>query len=262
MATKRQTTTISTTKNYRLFNISEENRPLDLQKHGRLKKVMKKYGFLAAFPVVCVRGKDRSLVVKDGQHRLAIAEELGLPVHYVVSDVDFDIAEINCTAKLWSVRDYAEKHAANGVEAYQVGLEFCDSYGLPVSLGFSLLAGQATFGNCTDAFRSGRFVIREHLWAHTVASVYTDIVGMSKELKGARFAEACMAVCRIDNFDTRRLVQGAKRCRDKLISYSTRDAYLDMLETIYNFGRQSPVALKFLALQAMKRRDPTERGVT
>lgn len=254
-STKRPSTTVSTTTNYRLFSISEENRPLDIQKHGRLKQMMREYGFLSSFPIVCIRDSAKKLVVKDGQHRLAIAEELGLPVHYVVSDVDFDIAAINCTAKQWAMRDYAVKYAANGIESYAEGLQFCEDFGLPLSLGFCLLAGHSTFGNLTDTFREGRFAVKDREWAHAVAGVYSELISMAPPVKGIRFAEACMAVCRVEEVDTKRLVQGAKGRHDRFVACSTRDAYLDILEDAYNFRRQSAVPLKFLAVQAMRNRN-------
>lgn len=254
MSSKRQSTTVSTTTNYRLFRVSAENRPLDLQKHGRLKKMMQEYGFLASFPIVCIRDESKKLVVKDGQHRLAIAEELGLPVHYVVSDVDFDIADINCTAKQWVMQDYAVKYHANGVKDYTEGLQFCEEFGLPLSIGFCLLAGHATFSNLTAVFRDGRFVVKDREWAHVVAGVYSDLVDLAPAVKGVRFSEACVAVCRVEGVDTKRLVQGAKGRRDKFVVCSTRDAYLDILEDAYNFKRHSLVPLKFLAIQAMRNR--------
>jgi ParB-like chromosome segregation protein Spo0J len=75
---------IVNTRNYRLFERdSGENRPLDIKKHKKLMESMKKYGFLEVFPVVVTRNGGDKLIVKDGQHRIAIAEALGLPVYYV-----------------------------------------------------------------------------------------------------------------------------------------------------------------------------------
>lgn len=251
---KSRSRSITTTKNYRLFKISEDNRNLDLKKHKKLRESMAKYGFLQSFPVVCFRDENKSLVVKDGQHRLALAEELGLPVHYVIEDVDFDIAVINCTPKTWSLRDYAQTYASKGVEAYIEGIEFADSHGIPIGTAFGLLAGTTSFNNVQGAFIDGDFEIRDRDWANSVASLYTSMIGLSKELRKSQFLIACMAVCRVETFDAARLLGGAKRCRDKLVSYSTRDAYLEMLQEVYNFGRKSLEPLKIQAVQAMRDR--------
>ena len=54
------------------------------------------------------------------------------------------------------------------------------------------------------------------------------------------------------------MLQNADRCREKLIAYSTRDAYLEMLESIYNFGRSKMLGLKVAALMAMRERNAVQ----
>jgi hypothetical protein len=249
------TSKISCTKNYSLFQRSEENRPTNIKKHKRLQQSMKQYGFLKCFPIVCTRNRHGHLIVKDGQHRLAIAETLGVPVWYVVEEVDFDVAIINCTPQAWTLRDYAQKHAANGLAVYQEGLEFAEQHKLPLGTAFSLLGGTTTFTNVQSQFVSGTFVIKDRKWADAVAGIYGPLVVMSPSKHNARLIEACMAVCRVKDFDVRRLLQGAERCREKLVPYSTRDAYLDMLEDIYNFGRHRLIGLKAAAMMEMKKRN-------
>ncbi len=246
---------ITATKSYRLFGRSGENRPVDLKKHKKLYDSMRRYGFLSCFPIVCVRDDSGNLVVKDGQHRLAIAEELGLPVFYVIEDTDFDVAVINCTPKPWTLRDYAQKFAENGVSAYREGIEFAEQHGLPIGTAFALLGGTTTFSNIQGSFIDGTLKMRDREWADAVASVYCSVVTLSRHVSNARFIEACMAACRVEEFDIARMIRGAERCREKLVSYSTRDAYLDMMEEVYNYGRKQLVALKVSALQAMRNRN-------
>jgi hypothetical protein len=246
------------TTNYRLFGRSAENRPLNLNKHKRLFASMQKYGFLPCYPIIVYRDGKGRWIVKEGQHRLAIAESLGLEVYYVETKVDFDVALVNSTPKCWELRDYAQKHAANGSESYQRGLEFAEQYGVPVGRAFSLLAGTTTFANIEDAFMDGSFKVKDEKWASQVASIFAPLASMQPALKSARFLEACMAVCRVKSFDKDRLLRGAQRCREKLVAYATKEAYLDMLEVIYNFGQSKLVGLKSEAAMAMRRRNPTK----
>lgn len=248
---------IQATKNYSMFTRHEgENRPFDLSKHRRLLDSMKFYGFLQEFPIVCVRDKKGNLVVKDGQHRLAIAQSLGLTVFWVEASKDWDVAVVNSTAKPWVLRDYAEKHAANGLTGYRDGLEFADLHHLPIGVAFALLAGTTNATPIMEAFVNGTFKVKDRDWADQVAATYGPMVGLSAEIRSARFMEACMACCRVDGFDPERLIACAHRCREKLVSFSTRDAYLDMLEEVYNFGRKQLVGLKSAALMAMRERNP------
>lgn len=250
---------INVTTNYRMFTRSLENRPLNEKKHRKLEKSMKLYGFLKCYPIVCVRDAKGNLLVYDGQHRLAIASKLGLPVYWTESDEDFDIAVVNCTQKGWQLKDYAQKFANNGVQSYRKALEFSEAHGLPIGTAFALLAGTVSFGNIDEAFIKGAFKIKDQPYADAVASVFGPITKLAPVLRNARFLEACMYVARVPEFDTKRLIQGASQCREQLVSYSTRDAYLTMIESVYNFKRQKLVPLKILAISAMRKRNVVKK---
>lgn len=254
------TAKIQVTKNYRLFaRHSSENRPLDIQRHKRLLASMERYGFLECYPIIVVRDAQGVLTIKDGQHRHYVAEHLGLPVAYIEEKEDFDVAIVNSAQKGWTVRDYAQKFAGNGIEDYVEGLDFADRHKLPIGRAFALLAGTTTYSNIQDAFMTGDFKIRDRDWADAVAAVYGPLVQMSPAMKNDRFIEACMAVCRVKEFDRKRLLLGANRCREKLVAYSTRDAYLDMLEAVYNFGRKELFGLKVAAQMAMRDRSAARK---
>src|SRR5262249_10582321 len=156
-------------------------------------------------------------IVKDGQHRLLAAETLGLTVYWVEETVDFDVAKVNCAAKVWTTSDYAKKWAANGVKAYLEGLEFADKHSLPLGTAFALLAGTASFGSVRVEFDDGTFKIKDRAWADAVAGIYGPLVQMNHLMKTARLLEACMAVCRVKGFEPKRLLEGAERCREKLV---------------------------------------------
>lgn len=254
---------VQTTTDYAMFVRSTENRPADMKGRASLVASMRKYGFLECFPVVCVRNARGQLIVKDGQHRCTIAMKLGLPVSYVEADADFDVAEVNGTAKKWRLIDYARKWAENGKADYQAGLDFADKWGvngrpLAVGVSFALLAGTTGFSGCTQRqFVCGEFTVKEPEWAEAVASLYRPLIEMKPELHKTGFMEACMAVCRVADFDAKRLLRKAAQQRDKLVNYASRDDYLKMLEVIYNFnvGATKMAALAFEAQKIMAERD-------
>ena len=246
---------IQVTKDYGLFQRSDANRSTDPRKRHALKESMKLYGFLACYPIVCYRSGGK-LFIKDGQHRAAFAQELGLPIFWVEVEVDFDVAIVNSTAKVWTLRDYADVFIKHGRSAYSVGLEFAEQHQIPLGRAFALLAGTTSFVCVWPAYRVGKFRVKDLDWANLVASIYSPMIAIARELRNARFLEACMAVCRVEGFDPNRLVGGAKRCREKLASYSTRDAYLTMIEELYNHGRKVLVGIKSQAIEAMRKRNP------
>jgi hypothetical protein len=245
---------IQQTTNYRLFERhSNENRPEDVKKHRKLLESMRLYGFLPYFPIVVER-KGNHFVIKDGQHRAIFAEQLKQPIFYVVTEEDFSVAMINDGQKPWQVGDYAQTHAANGLKAYQEGMDFAKQHGLSLGMAFALLAGQTTFDNCREAFKDGSFKIKDRTWADSVAAVYGPLTALAPALKSSAFVGACMAICRVKEFDPKRLRENAPRCREKLVPYATREAYLDALEAVYNYGRKQLFALKVAATMALRER--------
>lgn len=255
MAERSPSRKISITKDYRLFGRSNENRPLNIRKHRKLEMSMKEYGWLPSFPLVCHRDGNGKLIVKDGQHRLAIAETLGLPVPWTEELIDFDVAKINCAQEKWNLKDYALKYSQNGLKQYQEGMEFAEQYGISIGTAFSLLAGTTSFNNIDTAYFTGKFQVKDRPWAEAVAFVFSRMTAISSALNKKAFIEACMAVTRVDGFDAKRLIHSAERCREKLVPYSSRDAFLGMLEEVYNFGRVKLVGLKAEATMAMRERN-------
>ena len=247
---------INVTKTYTLFSRSDENRPLDLKRHRALEQQMQLYGYIPAYPIVCIRDEKGHLVVKDGQHRLAFAEKLGLPVYWVEDETGFDVASINNTQKAWLPIDYARKFADAGQADYAELLEFKEEHGIPLTVACSLLSGTVGFNAVSESFYGGTFVIKDRPWAKAVVSVYSPIVKMEPKLKAAPFLLACMAVSRVKGFSPKRVVENVNRCRQKLIAYANRDGYLDMLEEIYNFGQKNLIGLKIEATKAMRERNP------
>lgn len=247
---------INVTKNYRMFKLADDNRKLNLPKHRKLRQSMQENGFFPWMPVICVRDKGNNLVVRDGQHRLAFAETLGLEVYWVEVSESFDIAQFNGTAVVWNIRDYAETFAKNGKASYVALLEFSERHGIGVAISALLLGGTQTFANIAPAFYAGDFKIKEQHLAESVAEVYVTIVATDKRLKTQRLLEALVAAARVDGFNSRRLLKNLSGCNDKLKQYSTRDGFLEMLEDIYNFRQQTLVPLKINAIQAMRERNP------
>ena len=249
---------IQTTKDYRLFNVDLHNRKLDAKKFRRLRKSIQEHGgLLPEWPIVCRRDEKAKLWVIDGHHRLYLAEELGYPVHYVVRDAKaaaVDVAMINSAQRPWGIRDYAECFAEQGMKEYQEVLDFADAHHIAVGKAAALLAGTISFGNVDGPFKTGAFRVNDREWAERVASIYSPLAGMAACLRTARFLEACMAVGRVEKFDTKRLVRAAERCREKLQPYATRDAYLDMIEEVYNFAQRKLLGVKADALMAMRER--------
>jgi ParB-like chromosome segregation protein Spo0J len=80
------------TRNYDLFHRSSSNRQVDHNHVKHLAQSMRESGFLE--PILCIRDPQGRLIVKEGQHRLLAAIEAQVPVLWIESEKDFDIAQL------------------------------------------------------------------------------------------------------------------------------------------------------------------------
>jgi len=246
------------TKDYSRFVQSEENRPVHLESRKDLIKSMQENGFYYFCPI-CVSEKNGKFEIRDGQHRFACAQKLGLPVWYIVTDVDFNIAQLNCEQKAWKPMDFVECYINQGNEEYAKLLAFAKEFNLsPVRAG-TLLLQTIDFTGGKKKIYSGEFKIKNYERAKAIASCYKRLSQLSKHIKNDRMINALYACSFVDGFDTERLIEGASRCVDKLLAYSTCEGYLRLIEELYNYGRRTQVPIAIHAQNKMKERNPKHR---
>lgn len=252
---KSQTGKMHATKNYSLFRRVEANRAVDLDTKARrnLRRSMETYGFLRWYPLSCVR-RNGHLVIRDGQHRLETAKELGIAVWYVVEDAEPDIAEINNTQVVWKLKDYAHKFSQAGNKHYQEAMDFAEAHGMAIGVAAQILAGGVGNACSAPSFKAGLFVVKDRSIADRVVRIYHAIHDINADVRGCNVIAAICAVCQIKGIADDRLIKGAKRYPEALKKYGSRDGYLDMLEQIYNYGRSHKDPIKIAAENVIQSR--------
>jgi len=245
------------TDKYENFKFSKENRDVNLSKSSakKLRKSMKKYGWIDAFPMLCHRNGSGEVKIVDGQHRFSIARELGIPVKYVLSDTDVEVSEINEAQDNWSVRDYLNRWQKAGKEDYAKIDEFSNRFDIPLGLSIAINAGTATFGNVRDKFQRGDYKIKTPVLAEKIGNTYNDIIEANPDAQKQNFVKAIYKCYYVDEFKPQRLVEQAKSYPSMIQSMSKVDEYLDMIEEVYNHAKKSSrIPLAFLAREAMRER--------
>lgn len=246
---------MKTTTDYDIFTLMEDNRDVDLQhkKTKNLAESMVEYGWIEAFPLMA-RKVGKRLIVIDGQHRLAIAREFGIPVKYVIVDQDIDVAFLNSTAKSWTPFDYASRYAKAGDDNYIELVDFHHRYGIPITTSASILANTSRFGNVSAKFYRGSYKIKSRKIANDLAECYTRLTAISNKLKKNQAIMALWACFHVDGFSPDRLIEGADRHGGAIKNMGTADGFLELFEELYNFGRKQRVPLKFEAAEKMRDR--------
>lgn len=249
---------LMSTKNYDLFSYDKENRPLELDKRSKLRRSLRIHGFIAAYPLHVVVKRSR-LFIRDGQHRLAIARELGISVFYVICDDAADIAELNDTQQKWKINEYAGRYAAAGNQNYVEVIEFSARHAIPISTSMAILGDNAQERNLMEKFKRGDFLVRSRDRAERIAKLYTQLGSINRIVRTRFLLGALFAACLVADLDDDQLVRGAKRAPELLMKFGTRDGCLDMLERVYNFGRKTKFPLKISAENALRQRNPVSK---
>jgi len=95
---------ILSTKEYSIFKFYPNNRPISSANLHRLIKSIEEKNLTHINPIIC----SEEMVVIDGQHRLKACEQLGVPVHYIVTNEDTAnaIELLNAAQEKWKLGDF------------------------------------------------------------------------------------------------------------------------------------------------------------
>lgn len=237
------------TKNYDMFELKEDNRDVNDQKHIRnLMDSMERNGFLQS-KAISVRNSGGKYEVLDGQHRLEAAKRLGLSVWYNVDDKIPETALPDLQiAKKWLPKDYLKHFVVNGVKAYARVAELHEKYPkVSITTLVLMLEGATTTSGSRKRFESGAIKITK--WDKTVKALeyVTEMYKLYKHdwMFSRTFLVAYMGILDIEGYNQRilmdRLVSRSEEFRQML----TDEGYFKMIEAIYNYKARAN-KLKFV----------------
>lgn len=240
------------TTDYSKFTPDVHNR--DVLKIKKVLESLKLYGWLEAYPmhVVSEGGK---LVIKDGQHRFEAAKQLKIPALYVVCEnADVVIADINNAQTAWGFKDYLSTYCKQGKSDYIKIKDFSIKTGIGIGQIISMFSGEvSTNGNYNDKFKRGTFKIKDTKLAETVGDLALFLSGFVKFGKDSKLIAVLSKCCRIPQFDIKTFKARVESAPQMLRRCATGEDYAVLIESIYNFRARSPIPLKFLIDQEMRK---------
>lgn len=149
---------IEVTKIYGLFQLMGGNRPIDYNHVKRLKQEMRTNPHLLATNPISV---NENMYIIDGQHRRMAAQELGVPLYYIVTPgiTLEDTRSLNTTQKRWTLMDFARSYADSGREDYKIFVRVVNDYQniAPGILRMYLMGGEKA--GMENDFKRGDFVV-------------------------------------------------------------------------------------------------------
>ena len=244
---------VEISKEYSKFYNSSENRDVDLKSsHARqLRKSLKDNGWIPSFPMSVYKNGENGYKILDGQHRFAVARELGIPVKFVEVDQEFEISHINEMQKGWALIDYMKRWQKAGKKDYFELQEFIDAH-KNIDLGTSIaLLSNVSGSSNTKSFKLGDFRItkKSRGLAYRVANAYEQIVAQNKDAKHRNHIRAIIKCVHIEEFDLERLLDQYKKYSYMVQSYSKTEDWLQLIQDIYNHRVHSKIPIKFLVEQ-------------
>lgn len=244
---------LMSTKDYSKFELCLFNRSVAKKKH--LRESMKEHGFIPAYPIH-VEAKGSRLLIKAGHHRFEVAQELGIPVFYVVSDDSATIHELEKSTTRWSVNDYLDSYVRCGLEDYAKLQQYYKDTKIPIGMCVSILCGEsAASNNQLQAFKDGRFTVRDQQHADEMKRVVVECQSLGISVN-QNFVAALSRCLRVEEFSADTFLSRASSNRSDFKKCRTVHEQMRHFEEIYNYKthHQNKLALCFLADQAMRER--------
>lgn len=245
MEMEKKTSKILVTSNYGKFKRLEGNRGLR-QRAKKIKKSIQKVGYIPS-PIVV----NEKYEVVDGQARLQVLQELGLPVYYIVIPgigIEECIA-MNINTSNWSIRDYIESHSETGNISYTYLLNLMKAHGTKMKQRVILSLSANKFDYVPlEEIKTGMFQMTEEEYVN-VDRLLTWLEGfyeIFKRVKGHNeHYYTALAFCYRDPVtDTDRLRDKIEQLQASLIPVTTTQQALDEIERIYNNRARDKVHIK------------------
>jgi hypothetical protein len=231
------------TTDYTQFKVLSGNRAIDKGHVINLaKSLAQRPDLLAARPILV----NKDMEVIDGQHRLAAAQQLKIPVYYDVADLHLeDTIVINHNQRNWSLGDYAKSYADLGKKDYQTFMELREEYPWFNDSGLvKYLLGGGIKG-AGRQFRSGEFKIVDLEESRKWLDQLEELYEIEPRCRQSTVSEAWLQVFKHPNYDHNRMLNKMRLFSDNSFRpYGPGATILRSIEDTYNFKQSGePVRL-------------------
>lgn len=239
------------TTDYDRFTFIKGNRVVSRGHVNRLKKSVQKRNLLHKNPILVMVTEDNKLGVIDGQHRLVVCQELGLPVYYDIGNeltLD-DVKLLNVTVKMWSLKDSMHRYIELGDENYMTLKKYVSEYKVGFTNAIAILASEPTlekeFNASYEAFKDGNFEIinyDEKLNFTQSITGFKQYISTERVWSHRLFMRALWRLYYGGEVDMNLLLQKYRETGTAVIGYAgTEVEYLRQLEDVYNRDKRQRV---------------------
>lgn len=216
------------TKSYGMFHLLNFNR--SLRKLRRLRESITNNGIWSHCPIEV----DQQNNVLDGQHRLILCEELGLPVYYIrVVDVVLKtnedrknyIKQRNNTQQPWALFDHVHSESTTNPHYKEIE-EFQERYKLGISNSITLCMG--------DSIRNGIVKSGKDFKLNPKRNDCADFILACRELKHSRTLPFVRAVANVFRVGKSYHIKKLLKHHMRIPQMANKEQYLTVFANIIN----------------------------
>lgn len=241
---KVQDTAMYQTKDYNSFKILNYNRAIDESRIEGLMKSIKENGFL--LPILV----SQDMQIADGQHRLAAAKRLNVPVSYIKYNISGNnlpilISTLNSLSKNWKLSDYYMMWKELGKNDYIWMSEIIEYYDLTFVEFFKLFSG--SIFKISNKFKNGTITFTQSQKDRIINLVknFNSIINFSDVFKGEGFGKifrlAVLDIVKHPDYDNERMLRKLRKDAGRLLGCVNRIDFIQQLEHVYNHGERNQI---------------------
>lgn len=237
---------MTATTNYSMFKFREDNREQDPSLVRALIKSISANNMLKYKPIIV----NDKFEIMDGQHRFLAAQELNVPIFYIIEKKMTLLDMIGLqTQKHWRTADYVNAFAKNGYVEYQKFLEFTKKNQLSIVIALSLIKGRSK--GMYDQIRSGNFkfinndiLMTELEYCNDIQEFLKQQLGSKLFLNSTRFWRAMVHIVRHPIYNHDKMMKNLSQLISKFSSRADYEGYRELFVSIHNFRNQHKINLK------------------
>lgn len=236
---------VHTTTDYFLFKPLQGNRQLNKLHLSRLKDSIEKNYLFTSIIV------NENYEIIDGQHRFECIRELQLPLHYIVCK-GYNLPEVqilNQNSKNWNYEDYVSGYIDLGYKDYLLYRNFKEKYKFGHAETMNLLDNKQRTSHSGSQqiqdFKLGNFKVHDYQYAEGIAKKIWLLNGLYEGFLRKWFVLAMMRLLKNKNFELTEFITKLKMQPSALTDCTSIDAYITLIEEIYNYKRRDKVNLRY-----------------
>jgi hypothetical protein len=237
---------IKKTTDYSIFKKKQTNRDLCQKNLKRLRNSISYKNLLELRPI----DVNAKMEVIDGQHRLEIARELGLPIFYSVKAElkDDDMILLNSNQKNWLLQDYIKHYSDKGFYNYTKFVDFILENNLKINVALGLF--NQCGGKTGERIKTGKYIFPDDIEVYkqqlykirnVQKFIQSKIPGNNSYVFSVCFTKALSTILNIKEIDFDIFMNKIEMKLDWIRHCTRYVDYMEMFKNIYNYKNKKPI---------------------